>query len=116
MLFLLAGTKEVSIELRTGDDLMVSIPSKAIRRGSAVGGPLAGEDLSTDYSKGIVLVDRPNYRTWIYDWELEKKQFVCRTEEPSVLVWQQAEIFNIRRAMEENNYEVRALPGSGEDE
>lgn len=94
---------------------MSDVPSKTIYKGEAVGGPLAGEILSTDYSKGIIIIDRPKGHAWVYDWTPDYAEFVARTEEPEILQWSQAEQFNIRRAMEENNYEVRSHPRAGED-
>lgn len=94
---------------------MVNIPSKALRSGVAVGGPLAGEVLTTDYPKGIIIVDRPKSVAWVYDWNFEQRNFTARSEQPQVLQWSQEEQFNVRRAMEENNYEVRSHPKAGED-
>lgn len=94
---------------------MSVVPSKTIYKGEAVGGPLAGEILSTDYPKGIIIIDRPKGRAWVYDWTPNANNFVARSNEPDVLQWSQAENFNIRRAMEENNYEVRSHPLAGED-
>ena len=95
--------------------VMTVFPSKSLYTGLAVGGPMAGEVLTTDYPKGIVIIDRPRGQMWIYDWDLEKKNFSVRGSEPQVLQWSQEEQYNIRRAMEENNYEVRSHPKAGED-
>jgi hypothetical protein len=92
---------------------MINIPTKSLRSGLAVGGPLAGEVLATDYPKGIIIVDRPKNRAWVYDWNFEDRKFHARPEQD--LKWEQSEKFNIRRAMEQNNYEVRSHPRAGED-
>ncbi len=94
---------------------MISVPSKTVRRGEAVGGPLAGQVLSTDYPKGIIVVDRIKEFAWVYDWSTDPNRFVCRNSQPEKLEWRQSEQFNVRRAMEENNYEVRSHPRAGEE-
>jgi hypothetical protein len=94
---------------------MISVPSKVLRRGEAIGGPFAGQVLSTDYPKGIIVVDRVKAVAWIYDWSVDPNRFVCRNDKPGTLEWRQEEQFNVRRAMEENNYEVRSHPRAGED-
>lgn len=92
---------------------MINIPTKSLRQGPALGGPLAGEILTTDYPKGIIVVDKPKNKAWVYDWNFETRNFQARAEQS--LVWDQAEKFNIRRAMEENHYEVRSHPRAGEN-
>jgi len=92
---------------------MSDIPPRSFQRGEAVGGPLAGQILQTSYPKGIILIDRPKNSAWVYDYSYG--QFVVRSDQPSPLEWRQSEEFNIRRAMEENNYEVRSHPLAGED-
>ena len=94
---------------------MISFPSKPVRRGLAEGGPFNGQALSTDYPKGIIVIDRPRNVAWVYDWSEDSKKFVARSDEPSTLVWDQSQQSNVRRAMEENNYEVRSHPRAGED-
>lgn len=94
---------------------MTIFPSKAIYSGVAVGGSMAGEVLTTDYPKGAIIVDRPKGTAWIYDWDSQTRTFVARGSEPEALQWSQDTKFNIRRAMEENNYEVRSHPNAGED-
>jgi hypothetical protein len=94
---------------------MINVPSKALRRGEAIGGPLAGEILSTDYPKGIIVVDRIKHAAWVYDFSVDPNRFVCRSDQAEILEWRQELQYNIRRAMEENNYEVRSHPRAGED-
>lgn len=94
---------------------MVLFPSKNLYTGQAVGGPMAGETLATEYPKGIIIVDRPKGLVWIYDWNTDTRNFTVRDSDPQQLKWSQEDQFNIRRAMEENNYEVRSHPRAGED-
>lgn len=92
---------------------MITIPTKALRQGVAVGGPLEGDVLTTDYPKGILLVDRIKNLSWLYDWNSVEEKFYCRGEE--TLTWLQDAQYNVRRAMEENNYEVRSHPLAGDN-
>lgn len=94
---------------------MSDIPSRPVYRGVAFGGPLSGQTIQTSYPKGIILVDRPKNYAWIYDWADNPGRFISRSDQPNPLEWRQAEEFNVRRAMEENNYEVRSHPRAGED-
>lgn len=94
---------------------MLNIPSKALRHGLAVGGPLAGEVLTTDYPKGIVVVDKVRGHAWIYDYDYSEQKFIARSDTPAALNFDTSETYNIRRAAEENNYEVRSHPRAGED-
>lgn len=91
----------------------MNIPIKALRQGAALGGPMAGQVLTTDYPKGIIIVDKPKGKAWVYDWNFESRNFQSRAEAP--LIWDQEEQYNIRRAAHENNYEVRSHPLAGED-
>jgi hypothetical protein len=90
---------------------MTNEPSRTVLTGEAFGGPLSGQTLQTSYPKGIILVDRPKGVAWVYDWN--DGRFTARSDQPSPLEWRQSEKFNVRRAMEENNYEVRAHPLAG---
>lgn len=89
--------------------------SDLVHRGAAFGGPLSGQILQTSYPKGIILVDRPKSLAWVYDWSSDSDAFIMRTKGSVLLEWNQDAEFNIRRAMEENNYEVRSHPRAGED-
>jgi hypothetical protein len=92
---------------------MMRIPTKALRQGAALGGPLAGQVLTTDYPKGIIIVDKPKGMAWVYDWNYNTRNFQARAM--SALVWDETAEVNIRRAAAENNYEVRSHPKAGED-
>lgn len=77
------------------------------------GGPLAGEVWQSRFPKGFLLVDKPNNKCWIYEWDDSVREFkirdslgeVCHTEGEK----------NRYRAAEEPNYDVLAAPWSGSD-
>lgn len=70
------------------------------------GGPLNGEKLLSRFPKGVLLVDRPSNRCWIY--ERRGDLFVVRNEEPMPILTEGPK--NRRRAAEESNYDVVAAP------
>jgi hypothetical protein len=55
--------------------------------GTATGGPLDGRQITVRRPRGILLVDRPAKRAWIYDTRERSGvvQFICRHNEGLML-------------------------------
>lgn len=76
--------------------------------GLCVGGPLDGENLTSRFPKGALVVDRPTERAWIYEWT--GASFAVRSPEAMKLIDDETADVNYWRAAEEFNYDVIALP------
>lgn len=74
--------------------------------GVCFGGPMNGRDIVCRFPKGFLLVDKPNNKCWIYEWD-GKALFLVRNEEPMELFSEGPK--NRFRAAEESNYDVVAL-------
>lgn len=74
---------------------------RSVNVGHAQGGPLDGELVSSRFPKGILVVDKPGNRAWVYDWN--GSAFLCRDDEPR-------ELDNAKRweAADGDEYDVRA--------
>lgn len=55
--------------------------------------------------KGVLLVDRPANRCWIYEWDERSRTFACREE-----AGQPIEEAGLVRAADEDSYDVIAAP------
>jgi hypothetical protein len=80
----------------------------------AQGGPMDGKMLlrrDMSGSKGILLIDKPNDRCWLYDWDSRDLVFVCRDPEGMKVHTEGPD--NRWRAADESEYDVVAL-GAGE--
>jgi hypothetical protein len=78
--------------------------TKPVWEGPCRGGPLDGEDGQARYPKGFLLVDKVNQRAWVYDWDAEADEFLCR--HPAGVDLDDA---GRKRAAEEFTYDVRAV-------
>lgn len=76
--------------------------------GPVFGGPLQGEQASSRFPKGFILVDKPRKLVWIYDWDGTKFQF----REPPLPLDNSKRY----RAAEGNDYDVMAAPWVGEED
>jgi len=81
-----------------------------MNEGICVAGPLAGERWESRYPKGFLLIDKPNGKCWIYEWD--GICFKVRDEEPMPILTEGPK--NRFRAAEEFNYDVVAAPWGGE--
>ncbi len=93
---------------------MTDVGSEGPWVGPCTGGPLDGQTLISRYPKGVLVVNRPTDSAWVYDWDGTK--FAARSDEPDELVEDGDADKNRWRAALEGNYDVMALPGSGDDE
>lgn len=68
-----------------------------------------GRDLEGRYPAGVVLVDKPEMRVWLYDWDSEAEEFNVREPEGRPLdregQWD---------AADSSDWEVRAAPWVGD--
>lgn len=71
-------------------------------KGIAHGGPLHGQELESRYPKGILVIDKPNMKCWIYDYVVT--YFAVREESGMALDYERR-----MKAANEFNYDVRAL-------
>lgn len=97
--------------------------------GIAIGGPLNGQTLESRYLKGILLVDKPSGKAWLYDYYPEYAQFVQRPNGydavwDNMTIQMKYDVFrqtnsleHVREMFKELNsnfavdFEIRALPG-----
>jgi hypothetical protein len=47
-------------------------------QGLAIGGPLDGEEIEGRYPGGILFVDKPSNKAWLYDFYEESGRFILR--------------------------------------
>lgn len=80
--------------------------------GLCFGGPIHGEIFVSRFPKGFLLVDRPNDKCWIYDWDSASSCFQVRDEVAMPVLTEGVK--NRYRAAEESNYDVIAAPWTGE--
>jgi hypothetical protein len=80
-------------------------------QGFCVGGPIAGQKWVSRFPKGFLLVDKPNNKCWIYDWNTTYEEFVARWDEGQEVHTEGPD--NRRRAAEEFDYDVLAAPWEG---
>jgi hypothetical protein len=103
--------------------------------GIAVGGPLDGKEVEGRFPGGILLVDKPSNRAWVYDYYADQGKFYVRPVGFDA-VWDEMSLeqkghvinetvlsgidptreldYDMRmRAAESGNTEVRALPEEG---
>lgn len=83
-----------------------------LNEGLCFGGPLNGVTAQSRFSKGFLLVDKPEGNLWIYEWDKEKGVFNVRQEDPLPVLVEGPK--NRFRAAEEPNYDVIAAPWVGE--
>lgn len=81
--------------------------------GLAVGGPLDGGTMTSRRPAGVILVDRPDGRCWLYDWR--DGAFYARTAEGVLLQRDPAADDNLERAAEQGDWDVQAAPWIGGD-
>lgn len=74
----------------------------------AVGGPLDGQMLIRRPEhgfKGVLLVDKPANKCWIYEWSMQDMRFHVRSEEGA-----EVNLVGRYRAAFEDSYDVVAAP------
>jgi hypothetical protein len=81
--------------------------------GTAHDGPLDGGTMTSRRPAGVILVDRPAGRCWLYDWR--DGAFYCRETEGRPLERDPAGGDNLERAAEEGEWDVQAAPWIGGD-
>jgi hypothetical protein len=74
--------------------------------GPCLNGPYRGVTLTSRFPKGVLLVDRPGNRAWIYEWV--GGAFQVRDSEPTELISDRNAPKNRWRAALEPNYDVKA--------
>ena len=82
---------------------------KMIYQGVCSGGPLNGTFGESRYSKGFLLVDKPNRWVWIYQWNPELEFFQIRNPDGAEM-----DDAGRWRAAQEDTYDVIAAPWEGE--
>jgi hypothetical protein len=83
------------------------------RTGTCLDGPLAGQELTSRYPKGVLICDRPAGQLFIYDWT--DGGFRSRSgSDPMTLVDDPDADDNRWRAAEEGDYDVLAAPWVGD--
>jgi hypothetical protein len=83
--------------------------------GPCIGGPMNAMDGASRFPKGMLVVDRPGNRVWVYDYiplgeSPTGGAFQVRTEEGAELVDDWSQPKNRVRAAMEAEFEVRSLP------
>lgn len=73
--------------------------------GTARGGPFDGQPLISRYPGGVLVVDRPTNRAWVYDYHPGSQTFQVRADAPEPLSEQ-----GRFKAATEFIYDVRTLP------
>lgn len=84
------------------------VPEEKLFEGPCIGGPLDAVTMTCRFSKGFLLVDKPNNHCWIYDRKGDC--FEVRNEAPMEL-----DLSKRLRAAEEFDYDVIAAPWGGDD-
>jgi hypothetical protein len=95
-------------------------------QGLAIGGPLDGEEIEGRYPGGILFVDKPSNKAWLYDFYEESGRFILRpvgydalwnemSDEQKMEVIRNTVLSGLDydariRAADSSNTEVRALP------
>lgn len=74
--------------------------------GSCIGGPLNGTVGQSRFPKGFLLVDKPNNKVWVYDYQ--NGEFTVRHPEGEKLNSDPTATHNRFRAAEERSYDIRA--------
>lgn len=75
---------------------------KTLYIGQCVGGPMDGEEGQSRFPKGFVLIDKPNSRAWVYDFEESTGVFTARSQDVH-------DMQRANHAAEGSDYDVRAL-------
>lgn len=86
--------------------------ARVVYEGLAVGGPLDGETVQSRYPKGFLLVDKPNNRAWVYDYDEGHNKSGDRLADRSRFVAREQYTLDHAkrlRAAEEFDYDVRAF-------
>lgn len=83
------------------------------KTGQCFGGPLDGQERSSRYPKGFLLVDRQQGLCWLYDAPEGQAGFVCRDPAGEPLVEDPNANRNRWRAAEEFSYDVLAYAEEG---
>lgn len=100
--------------------------------GLAIAGPMDGREVESRYPGGILFVDKPNNRAWLYDFYAESGRFILRpvgydafwndmSDEQKMAVLQNTVLSGMdgmreldydarMQAAESSNTEVRAIP------
>jgi hypothetical protein len=68
-----------------------------------VGGPFDDEEVESRFPKGFLVVDRPNTRCWLYDFDESRGVWSLREDYPQP--WDRTRSIT---AAEGNDYDVRA--------
>ncbi len=87
------------------------------RSGVCLDGPLAGQERTSRFPRGALLLDRPAGKAWLYDWSDTEGGFRSRTgDEAMPLLEDPASPDNRWRAADEHEFDVWAAPwiGAGE--
>lgn len=79
--------------------------------GTCNGGPMDGQKAESRFPEGFLLVDKPEGKCWLYDWDSASGTFKVRDEKPMVV--QTEGLVNRYRAADEFNYDVLAAPWVG---
>lgn len=90
-----------------------------MHKGVCVGGPLAGETVTTRSDVGFVAVDRPGFAAWLYLIDDAGRYVVDTSDDPSRIDADGTRVLDVDRALEaatEQCLDVVALPGDGSDD
>jgi hypothetical protein len=79
---------------------------RKLYEGIARGGPLDGQERQSRFPRGAVVAHVPDATAWVYDWDAEKAEFVCRDDRPRRFIQSKA-----AEAAESSDWDVWALPG-----
>jgi hypothetical protein len=105
------------VRYHTGENDMSEQPENQAeedgpRTGTCLDGPLKGQELTTRFPKGALLVDRVAGHVWIYDWTADG--FRSRSgADPLPLIEDETAENNRWRAADEHDYDVVAAPWIG---
>lgn len=83
--------------------------------GIAHDGPLDGGTMTSRRPAGVILVDRPAARCWLYDWHPDAGAFYCRETAGRPLERDPGAGDNLERAAEGGEWDVQAAPWVGGD-
>ncbi len=89
---------------------MTAPTGRAIHAGFCIGGPLDGQEASSRFPRGFLLVDKPAGVCWLYDWR-DDGYFAARSDDAQPCHTDGPD--NRYRAADEGDFDVIAAPWVG---